>query len=577
MKELTSISKDEIRLCSGLDEYAFGKINFTSIVTAKGILASGKAAPNGEISFTFEPWTFTDVRSYEIEESSNEIVFYCGKNPLSEKARPLSQLYEEAGKAEADRSAKDKMFNTSFAVCSAITQAAKEGIELPLNGSGGIICDDESKLLFLPNEVFKYAIASLSGIEQANLHNCWINPSLSGLPALCFLRAAIAYKMLTGRFAYDAADSVSRNADILDKNFLPLELSVNGINEELAKCINKGLKLNSNSVTIPGKKTKGKRNEDLLPEADFPLQLLLEARNNTASVLNDKEFEEKAKSYKKMQGSRVNTKRTIRRNTRTIMVCIIALICAGLYIRSSYKNYLEDYTTKGLTSTQTIQAFFKGFNSMDVALIESFIDGKSANRYVNAISSVFVISKQRQANGGDGGFLKPAKFFLTATDYTKLKLAGMYGFTNLKIDGKAYDEYIELQKNKDKPEPLKSEDGITIEKGLKSVHSVEYYVLHTEGTNIDVFVTKNTGSFTLTFEKNKWIITDIELEEKPLDFDSDQFKIDYFTRVAENKGDVLKSIKELSASYDFLPSLKEMTIEKELLDAYLADPYYGIL
>ena len=580
MKNVVTIVDDEIRLCSGLDEYSFGKTNFNTIVTQQGIIAECDSEPDKPLHFSFSPWCFTDIKSYDVQDATEPLVFYCAKNPLSKKALTLSELYELCGKEDSSKSDKDNMYLASLAVCTILTQAANEECELPLNGSGGILVDGlggKLKLLFLPQDIFKYSIASLDSVEQAALHNCWVNPSLRGLPAICFARACTAYKMLTGRFAYPSADTLTRNADILDRKFLPLELSVNGINETLAQAVDNGLKLNSTSVAIPGKKAKGKKSEDLVPEKDFPLELLATAKEDISSTLSDEDFEEKVKSYQKLQASRVNTKRTLRRNTTTITVILVAILAGIIIIRSSYKNYLEDYTTKGFTSTETIQTFFKGMNTMDIPLIQTFIKGKSANRYLDSISNVYVISKQRQSSGGDGGYLKPAKYFLTVTDSTKLTYAGLYGATNIKVDGIAIDEYIDLPKNKDKPEPVTEELGISIQKGDKSIHLVEYYTIHTEGTNNDIYVTKCKDTFTLTYLKDKWVITDIDSITEDIDINSNIFKGEYFNRVIANGGDVVKSIKELSLTYDFLPSEKEMTIEKKLLDEYIADPYKGIL
>ena len=467
------------------------------------------------------------------------------------------------------------MYDASFAVCSILTQAAAEGIDIPINGAGGIIAD-KNNFLFLPHDIFVHSVAGLDSIEQADLQNCWVNPSLTGLPELCFTRSSYAYKMLTGRFAYPAADALTRNADLLDKKFLPLELCVNGINEELAQAVNNGLKLNSNSVNIPGKKQKGKKSEDLVPKVEFPLELLKNARTELSSKISEEEFENKIKSFQKLQNSKVNTKRTLRRNATAFTAGFIALIALVIIIRSHYNSYLDDYTTKGLTSTQTVQTFFKGMNTLDIPLIQGFIDGKSANRYLDTISNVYVISKQRQSSLGDGGFLKPAKYFLTVTDPTKNRLGGLYGVSNLRIDGKAFDEYIDLPKNKDKPQPISSEQGVSITKGDTSVHAVEYYMLYTDGDDNDIHVTKNRDTITLTFKKDKWIITNIDTSSQELEIDSSKLKNEYFTRVLENDGDVVKAVRDLSLTYDFMPSQKEMEIEKKLLEEYLADPYKGL-
>ncbi len=586
MKNVVSIADNEIRLCSGLDEYKFGKTNFNTIVTQSGILATCDSNDKEPLHFSFENWSFADIKSFEVPDNDERIVFYCNKNPLSDNAIPLSELYEKSGSKDASTQDKDKMYLASLAVCTILTQAAKGEVELPLNGSGGILVDgigaskksdQKLQLLFLPQDLFKYSIAGFTELEQADIHNCWVNPSLHGLPAICFLRSNVAYKMLTGRYAYPAANNVTRNADILDKKFLPLELSVNGINTELAAAVNQGLKLNSNSVNIPGKKAKGKKSEDLLPQKNFPLELLANAKNNISSKLSDEAFEEKVKSYQKLQASKVNTKRTLRRNTTAFITALLVLVFAILYARSSYNNYLNDYTTKGLTSIQTIQTFFKGLNTMDITLLQSFTEGHSANRYIDAISNVYVISKQRMSSGGgDSGYQKPAKFFAMVTNPSMLSVVGLYGVTNIKVDGKLVDEYIDLKKNKENPEILTQEGGISLHKGDKSVHSVEYYTLHTEGTNNDIYVTKNKDTFTLTFKKKKWIITKIETSEEAVEINSDLFKSEYFNLVIQNDGDAVKSINQLSFKYDFLPSQKEMTIERDAFIEYLKDPYKDI-
>ena len=581
MKNVVSITDGEIRLCSGLDEYKFGKTNFNSIVTEEGIIATCDSKDGEPLHFSFEKWTFAEIKSFEVEGFDERIVFYCNKNPLTKNAQTLLDLYAKCGTSQATTTDKDNMYLASLAYCTILTQAANGEVELPLNGSGGVLVDGidsvkKLKLLFLPQNIFKYSIAGLSAVEQADLHNCWINPSLHDLPAICFTRSCVAYKMLTGRYPYPSADNLTRNADLLDRNFLPLELSINGINKELAAAVNNGLKLNSNSVNIPGKKAKGKRSEDLVPQKDFPLELLATAKENLSTNLSDEAFEEKVNSYKKLQNSKVKTKRTLRRNTTAFLAGLIALVVVIIYARSSYISYLNDYTTKGLTSVQTIQTFFKGINTLDIPLMQTFVNGKSANRYLDSVSNVYVISKQRQSNGDDNGFQKPARFFVMLTNSSMLSMIGLYGVTNVKIDGKQYDEYIDLKLNKEQPEIITQEQGVTINKGDKSVHSVEYYTLHSEGTNNDIYVTKNKDTFTLTFKKNKWIITDIETSQTDISLDSDLFKSEYFNLIIQNDGDAVKTINQMSFKYDFLPTEKEMTVEKKAFEDYLNDPYKGI-
>jgi hypothetical protein len=77
---------------------------------------------------------------------------------------------------------------------------------------------------------------------------------------------------------------------------------------------------------------------------------------------------------------------------------------------------------------------------MDITLLQTFTEGRSTNRYIDAISNVYVISKQRMSSGGgDGGYQKPAKFFVMVTNPSMLSMVGLYGVTNLKVDGKQVD------------------------------------------------------------------------------------------------------------------------------------------
>ena len=133
-----------------------------------------------------------------------------------------------------------------------------------------------------------------------------------------------------------------------------------------------------------------------------------------------------------------------------------------------------------------------------------------------------------------------------------------------------------MQKNKDKPQIITQEQGVSVNKGDKSVHSVEYYTLHTEGANNDFYIIKNKDTFTLTFKKNKWIITDIENNTEEVNIDSDAFKDEYFMVLLQNNGDCVKTISQLSVKYDFLPSEKEMKIEKQAFEEYLSDPFKGL-
>lgn len=561
MKELITISDGEIRLTSNLDEYSFGKTNYDSIVTQEGLLFDGK---------NFTSWTFSDVKSFEDPDRKERIVFYCGKNPLSSQAKTLAAFYKQDD---------EESLQAVKAVCQAYQIAAKSKLEFPIMGAGGILVDlskNETKILFLPQGLYKNTVSGLSASDYYEEEGAWINQTIYNLPAICFERAVFVYKLLTGSFPYANIDQIERNADILDQNFLPLEMAINGIDLQLAKEVNKALKLNSNVVNIPGKKKKGKNSEDLKPNPDFPMELLDQAwklsKEQKAKIKNT-DFEEKAQAYMKRKKSQITTKRRIRRNTAKIGVGIALAIVLATLISNTIKTNQGQYYTKGLTLTQTIQAFFMGINAKDVTMISNFVKGKKPQNYVDMVSQIYVLSKQRKIYDKDNGFASPENWLLFSTNAEKYDMSGLYGVTQLKIDGKAYPINVKVYKKNQKPEAVTQEGDIQLKDKDQSVRKVEYYLLHSEGENFNIVVEKITDIFTLTYKKDRWIITDISSSSESVKVKPLVFKNDYLNQLILTNGDVIKAVEQLRLSYDWLPGKTELEMEKELMEWNLTHIY----
>ncbi|BDC92851.1 hypothetical protein [Treponema bryantii] len=560
--QLLTIENGELRLNSNLDEYTFGKTGHDNILSYEGVIFDGK---------NFRQWTFEDVKSYDAEKNGSlqRVVFYCAKNPLgndAENIKTLAQYFEEGG---------ENALTAVKAVCTAITAAATNGNPIPFVGAGGIMIDGE-KVLFAPEALFSYAANTLPAEETLNQHTGFLNDTIKDLPALCFERAAIIYRLLAGRLPFTATDSIARNADIFDRKFLPIEYCVNGIDSGLALAINNALKLNSTAVNVPGKRKKGKSSEDLRPVADFPLEKIDEAFRLSQNNKEDKDFEEKVSAYIKAQNSKINTKRHIKRNATTLTVIatiIVIVICVTV---STLRTRGEDYTSVGLTSTQTIRAYMNGVNEKDTMLLSDFGDGKAAGDYGDMVSRIYVMHKQRLAYGNDNGFGYPANWLFYITDEAKYKRSGIYGVTNLKIDGKAETLAVELKKKNQNPAPLEKEGNITLENGSTSVHKVEYYLLYTEGEEVDYIVEKVTSTVTLTFKKNRWIITDIQYDGKNLGVDCNAFKKDYFAALEKTNGEVIPAVDSLRSKYEWLPEKDAMQREKEQIEYYLTHPYASL-
>lgn len=562
MKDFLLIEDGEIKLNSGLDEYMFGKTSYSSILSQPGFIFDGE---------TFTQWNFTQVKSLEVSDKDSLQVFYTGTNPFNSEAKSLLDFY-----MTNDR---DIVFNAAFAVCNALTKAALQNVNVPVCGAGGIIIEnkkDNPKVLFLPADLVKYSSNALSVKDKANVYDCWINETLLELPAICFFRGNIAYTMLTGRFPYPAADALERNADILDKKFLPIEMLLPAIAPELASAINKSLVLTSSVVNEPGKKQKGTSTQALKPEADFPLELLNQSRKIVPTKEEQEKIDEQIQNYIKGRDAKITTKRIIRRNTAAIFAIFCAIIALCFIIKSAVKSHGEEYTTQSLNSIQTLQAFFMNVNDKDVAALSNFVKGRSATRYTDAVSQVFVLSKQRQSMTKDNGFAKPENYFLYVTDAHKNMSSGMYGMTNIKIDGNPYELNITVPTINQKLPALLEENGHTLSKNEQTKHKVEYYRLRTEGDDNEIFLDYITDQITLTYNGSRWIITDFDTTEQELELDSTAFKLEYFKTLKENEMDVIKTLNLMRFQYPWLPSEASVQREIERLEKAAQEFFVGL-
>ncbi len=557
--QLLTIENGELRLNSNLDEYTFGKTGHDSILSQEGVIFDGK---------NFRQWTFEEVKSYDAQKngSPQRLVFYCAKNPLSDGAKTLAQYFDEVGEA---------CLAAVKAVCTALTSAAINENAIPAVGAGGIMVDGD-KVLFAPESLFNYAANSLPAEDTLNQHTGFINETIRGLPSLCFERAAIIYRLLAKRLPFPATDSIARNADIFDRKFLPIEYCVNGIDSGLALAIDNALRLNSTAVNVPGKRKKGKASEDLKPSAEFPIEKLDEAFKLSLNTTTDKDFEEKVAAFIKNQNSKINTKRHIKRNTTTIGVIAGIVLVVVIVTINTIKTRNEDYTSVGLTSTETIRAYMNGVNEKDTLLLSDFGEGKTPNDFGDMVSRIYVMHKQRLAYGGDNGFGDPANWLFYITDEKKYAASGIYGISNLKVDGKAESLEVELKKKNEKPAPLEKEGNVTLADGMTSVHKVEYYMFYTQGEDVDYIVEKVSGIFTLTFKKNRWVITEIDTEGTDLNVDCKKFLQDYHAALKEYEYDVIKAVNSLRSKYEWLPEKDAMQKEKARLEYNAAHPLDAI-
>lgn len=554
--ELVTIDSKKILLNSRMEELSFSKTNYDSVVTQSGLLAVSKNSPDGKYDFTFSEWRFNDVLALETEGHKNRVVHYSGTNPLSSKAKTFLTIAEG-----------NDYFDAGFAICSMLTQAALEKVNVPLVGAGGIIVDiskTETRLLFIPEDLYKFSAGGLSDTEFTRIQAQWLNLTIYDLPAVCFMRAVIAYKMITGKMPYTATDPLERNADLLDHKFTPVNYIINGINKELSYAINKALKLNANVVKEPGKKKKGKDVEDLTPTPEFPLELLKDSKIiSDKEKLPEEEFSVSVQNFKKRQASRIKLRRFLRRNKVAIIVGILAIV-VGIFIGiNTYSSNMNHYTAKGQTAKEVFQIYCMSINSKDSILMDDVSKGKTVEKQNDAVSSVFVIGKMRQQYGVDSGYEDPSEWFLSVSGNESYFLHSVYGITNLYIDGEYCDMNINIKKKIDKPEPVKFEDGKEVKDGDVKTLNIEYDLLYTNPDEFEILITHIKGKTELTFHKDQWYVSDLDFDEDASVITAEEYLTEFNKAFAENEKDHFKTADALRKIYPWIPSVSNLKRAQE--------------
>lgn len=552
---MVTIENNEVRLNSRMEELSFSKTNYDAIVTQKGLLAVAKNNEQGNLDFNFSDWTFDDIKSFNIEGQKNPIVFYCGKNPLSNKAQTLLEC------------SKGKDFlKVGYALVSLLTQAALNKVPVPLIGAGGILVDtteNEISFLFMPEDLFKYSAAGLPEAQYSELHAHWLNSTLYDLPALCFMRGVIAYKMVTGKMPYTAVNQLERNADFLDSKFLPVEYCCKNLDKELERNINKALKLNANIVNIPGKKKKGKASEDLTPTAEFPLEALFSfTQHPQDSAMSEEEIAEKNAAYLKKQEAQISLKRKIRRNKTAIIVSVIAVIGVIIVIRSTIKSNLENYTSKGLTSVETIEGYFKAVNQKDSVTLDIFTKGGNTNGYNDAVSNIFVVGKMQQQYTGGKGFLSPGKWAVEAENNASFDRLSVYGVTGLEIDGTPVEINPDIAQKLDNPPAITYDNNKAVANGDVVQHKLKYYLLYTDGEENEISVTIREGSVELTFVKDRWRISNFNLTETPVAYEYQNFVVQMINALTQSGNKIEPVLETLRTEYPWLPDAVDVEVAR---------------
>lgn len=556
MNIAASTSKQTI-LNSLLTEAAFGKAQGAFDLNENGLLAECRTAAgqlfSDKMTFSFRPFRFDGT---EAEKQSGQVLFtgagFGGRTLLA-----IMQADDQAQKARA-----------VFAYASCAAQAIKEGREVPDNGAGGVLYKETKNgaaLLFLPQKIFEFCARNAPPANCAALQSVWQDKNLSGARALAFVRAVLVYQTLCGDFPFPAQDLEERQADILDARYLPLKNKINGVSAKLSEQVSYALEYGSAAFEAKLREsglTNGAKVEWL--DKDFALEELsselgLASDGSVHGVerkisVSQKDFEEEARRLLQKKSARAKASRTLRRN-RALFIFGVFLIAASLFFgRSVRRDKLMRPTTISLNERETAELFFSGFSGMNTILMQESSKGKEASELIKSTANIHVSSKMRDAFSQTVGTVSP-EIYVYRPD---LSDKWIYGISNFML-GDSSSNMTEADNRKSaptlkqKPVALKEKDGQT------SLLSVSYFRIYNEGPDSPISVEKTVGSVELTFVKNRWLVTGLDLKSQEEICPLKEFLADRDAALEAEHGDGLLAARKLKEKYQWIPNDREMT------------------
>lgn len=444
----------------------------------------------------------------------------------------------------------------------ALSAAIERRPGLSAVGAGGIIVKKASpgaggaEVLFLPGSLFERSAANLGEADYCENQGFYLRKGLKPRDALIFLRSVIAYRSVTGAFPFAQTELAGRQVDIFDRAFVPAELCVQGIGKTLASSIDAGLMIFGEEECFEGnRRFVNKKKKAALAEisaraaqfsvADFRAEKARLAANVAAETDG---FAKARRDYVRKRDRKILFSRFFRRNRAFIRAgaAVAAVLSYALF--SFHRTNQNLATSVGLTSAETVRAFYSFISAADVPNLQEIVRGKGTKDVVVQVAGFHVRAKERIGFSEDGRIVPVAERLF----YKPESRAWMFGITNLRIDGVAESVHAPVPTRRDKPAPIAREGALALKKGVETVRTADYVLV----TSDDALITARSVSerVTLRWDGRRWLVTAVEGTSSESRTRTKAFWNDWREAALAADGSVLRAAESLRGTYRWLPA-----------------------
>lgn len=552
-KKIVHCTSGSIFLYTGQQPVSFARTHTAALIDSSGLSAEFSETEQAE-SCTFAEFTFDGTQT-----ADDGTVLFAG---TAAEGTLLSDLLEKNRRDENENYA-------LYAFTKIIDKIIEEKRIMNVVGAGGIVMHGDKKqkkagALFLPADLFELCAQNNAELYAA-IQGKYIYKGLAGTNALLFMRAAAAYKALSGNFPFEQNDTSKRQEDIFDANFLPIQFARSGLKPSLASSINAGLRIRPEKALRAGRRTitdTHKKQEKFIAEANqFNADDFLTA-------LSKKEHEPPTEEQLRVSirkkilertKRRIVLTRFFRRNKKRILCSAAALILGFFGISNFLRENAKLATSAGLTAEQTTAVMYTLIHRADVPNLKEIAKGRKTNDLILKTSGFFVSAKQRLEADAQNGTVSPAQWFF----YKRASKNWMYGISHLVINGIDFPTESPVPQKKDKNPPVQAENEIPLKKGDKTVCKAEYYLIRQNAAKIAV--DKASDNVTLRWNGNRWLVTDISGTTEDKSVRAKTFIPEYFSLLESPEMTVHKATEQLRRQYEWIPGSSDMKTAAEQL------------
>ena len=136
-------------------------------------------------------------------------------------------------------------------------------------------------------------------------------------------------------------------------------------------------------------------------------------------------------------------------------------------------------------------------------------------------------------------------------------LFNMFGLTQFTVDGIKRNIFRQGPVRNTHPKKLTEQDGEKLTDGMTEKHQADYYLVYTDGEG-KIKIISHQDVVTVTYIKNKWLVTGLVQWEGESEASFKDFVADYKAAMEETEGNVTHAAEILRSKYRWLSTNSEI-------------------